>query len=102
MPQLREKRVNQEQNHRFCERMSQVASTAGVVSLIHAYDPDLVVLGGGIAEASAQILPALQRYIDEHTWTLPRGRVRAARAELGDTAALLGIAALARGLDILL
>jgi glucokinase len=76
--------------------------SAGVVSLIHAYDPDLVVLGGGIAEASAQILPALQRYIDEYTWTLPRGRVRAARAELGDTAALLGIAALARGLDILL
>lgn len=76
--------------------------SAGVVSLIHAYDPDLVVLGGGIAEASAQFVPALQSYIDEHTWTLPRGRVRVTRAELGDTAALLGIAALARGLDILL
>lgn len=76
--------------------------SAGVVSLIHAYDPDLVVLGGGIAEASAQFVPALQSYIDEHTWTLPRGRVRVTRAELGDTAALLGIAALARGLDVLL
>lgn len=76
--------------------------SAGVVSLIHAYDPDLVVLGGGIAEASAQFLPALQSYIDEHTWTLPRGRVRVTRAELGSTAALLGVAALARGLDVLL
>lgn len=76
--------------------------SAGVVSLIHAYDPDLVVLGGGIAEASAQFLPALQNYIDEHTWTLPRGRVRVTRTELGDTAALLGVAALARGLDVLL
>lgn len=76
--------------------------SAGVVTLIHAYDPDLVVLGGGIAEASAQFIPALQSYIDEHAWTLPRGRVRVAMAELGDTAALLGIAALARGLDILL
>lgn len=75
--------------------------SAGVVSLIHAYDPDLVVLGGGIAEASAQFLPALQSYIDEHTWTLPRGRVRVTRAALGDTAALLGIAALAQGLDVL-
>lgn len=76
--------------------------SAGVVSLIHAYDPDLVVLGGGIAAASAQFVPALQSYIDDHAWTLPRGRVRVSRAELGDTAALLGIAALARGLDILL
>jgi glucokinase len=75
--------------------------SAGVVSLIHAYDPDLVVLGGGIAEASAQFLPALQSYIDEHTWTLPRGRVRVTRAALGDSAALLGIAALAQGLDVL-
>ena len=76
--------------------------SAGIVSLIHAYDPDLVILGGGIAEASAQFLPALQSYIDEHTWTLPRGRVRVIQAERGDTSALLGIAALARGLDILL
>ena len=76
--------------------------SAGVVSLIHAYDPDLVILGGGIAEASEQFVPILQRYIDEHTWTLPRGRVRVAKAELGDTAALLGIAPLARGMDILL
>ncbi len=73
----------------------------GLVSLIHANDPDLVILGGGIAEASTQFLPAVQRYIDTHTWTLPRGRVRLTKAELGDTAALLGIAALARGLDIL-
>ncbi len=73
-----------------------------MVSLIHAYDPDLVVLGGGIAAASSQFMPALQSYIDEHAWTLPRGRVRVVRAELGDTSALLGIAALARGLDILL
>ncbi len=75
--------------------------SAGIVTLIHAYDPDLVLLGGGIAQASAQFMPALQRYIDTHTWTLPRGRVRVTRAELGDNAALLGVAALARGLDIL-
>lgn len=75
---------------------------AGLVSLIHAHDPDLVVLGGGMAAAAAQFLPAVQSYIAEHTWTLPRGRVRVVKAELGDTAALLGIAALARGLDILL
>ena len=76
--------------------------SAGVVSLIHAYDPDLVVLGGGIAKASAQFLPAVQNYIDEHAWTLPRGRVRVTTAALEDTAALLGIAALGQGLNVLL
>ena len=75
---------------------------AGIVSLIHAYDPDIVVLGGGIAGSSQQFLPTVQAYVDEHTWTYPRGGVRVKMAELGDSAALVGVAALARGMDILL
>ena len=75
---------------------------AGIVSLIHAYDPDIVVLGGGIAGSSQQFLPTVQTYVDEHTWTYPRGGVRVKMAELGDSAALVGVAALARGMDILL
>lgn len=76
--------------------------SAGVVSLIHAYDPDIVVLGGGIAGSFQQFLPAVQEYVDEHTWTYPRGGIQIKTAELGDTAALVGVAALARGMDILL
>ncbi len=74
----------------------------GIVSLIHAYDPDIVVLGGGIAGSSQQFLPTVQKYVDEHTWTYPRGGVRVKMAELGDSAALIGVAALARRMDILL
>jgi glucokinase len=73
----------------------------GIVSLIHAYDPDIVVLGGGIAGSSQQFLSAVQHYVDEHTWTYPRGRVSIEVAALGDTAALVGVAALARGMDVL-
>jgi glucokinase len=76
--------------------------SAGLVSLIHAYDPDIVILGGGIAGSSQQFLHAIQQYVDEHTWTYPRGRVRIKTAELGDTAALVGVAALARGMNVLL
>ncbi len=76
--------------------------SAGIVSLIHAYDPDIVVLGGGIAGSSQQFLPTVQKYVDEHTWTYPRGGVHVKMAELGDTAALVGVAALARGMDVLL
>jgi len=75
---------------------------AGVVSLIHAYDPDLVVLGGGMMRAAAQVLPATQTYVDRHAWTLPPGRVPVMPAALGDAAALIGVAALVRGTDALL
>jgi hypothetical protein len=55
-----------------------------------------------MAHASAQFLPAVQAYVDAHAWTIPRGRVRVVPAALGDAAALIGVAELARGADILL
>ena len=66
---------------------------AGIVSLIHAYDPDVVIIGGGMIQASAQFLPQVQEYVDTHAWTMPRGRVRVLPAQLGDAAALVGITA---------
>jgi glucokinase len=67
----------------------------GVVSLIHVYDPDVVVIGGGISASASQFLDKVQRFADEHAWTQPRGRVQIAASTLGDTAALLGAAELA-------
>jgi len=75
---------------------------AGVVTLIHAHDPDTVVLGGGMMRSSAQFLPAVRAYVDTHAWTLPRGRVSLIPAALGDAAALVGVAELARNPDLLL
>jgi glucokinase len=74
-------------------RFSLVLGT-GVVTMIHAYDPDVVVLGGGISRASAQFLPAVRAFVSEHAWTQPRGRVQVVRSDLGDAAALIGIATL--------
>ena len=70
---------------------------AGIVSLVHAHDPDIVVLGGGIMGAAQQFLPTVQNYVTEHAWTRPHGRLRVVEAELGDTAALVGVAAFASG-----
>lgn len=75
---------------------------AGVVSLVHAHDPDLVVLGGGMAAAAEQFLPEVQAYVHRHTWTLPGLEARVTTAELRDAAALSGVAAYARGLDVFL
>lgn len=74
---------------------------AGIVSLIHAYDPDVVIAGGGMMQASAHFLAQVQEYVDIHAWTLPRARVKVVPALLGDTAALLGIAALIQDQSVL-
>ncbi|HVV72505.1 MAG TPA: ROK family protein [Verrucomicrobiae bacterium] len=58
------------------------------VNLVHAYDPEVVVLGGGIMAAKDVILPAITRHIHRHAHT-PWGRVRVVAGELGDAAALL-------------
>jgi glucokinase len=68
---------------------------SGVVSLVHAYDPDLVVIGGGLSGSAAQYLPRVREYVTEHAWTYPKGRVQIDVAELGDSAALVGAAELA-------
>jgi len=70
---------------------------AAVVSYIHAHDPDLVLLGGGLMNAAEHLLPPVQEYVHAHVWTVPAHRVPVRAAALGDYAALIGAAALARG-----
>jgi glucokinase len=87
----------QEIVQRFAQRLG-----AGIVSLIHAHDPELVVLGGGMAGSASQFLPAVQAYVAAHTWTLPNWQIQVTTAQLRDSAALVGAAAFACGLDIFL
>jgi glucokinase len=63
---------------------------AAAVAAIHAFDPELLVYGGGVMKSAAVIVPFIQDYIDRYAWT-PWGKVRVAPAELGNDAALLGI-----------
>jgi glucokinase len=62
---------------------------AGIVALIHAYDPEVVVLGGGVMLSADDILPSIREYVHTHAWT-PWGKVEIRPGELGDHAALLG------------
>ncbi|MGD0498005.1 MAG: ROK family protein [Bryobacteraceae bacterium] len=63
--------------------------SAGAVSLIHAYDPEVLVLGGGAMGAAGQILPAMRAYVERRAWT-PWGKVEIRAAALGNQASLLG------------
>ena len=60
-----------------------------------AYDPELVVLGGGVLRSANVILPALQTHLQEHLPALP-WPVPVVAAALGDDAPLLGAEALFR------
>ncbi len=72
------------------------AWSAGIVSLVHAYDPELVLLGGGVMGSADEILPRVVEYVGQHAWT-PWGRVRVKAAQLGNDAGLMGAAWLASG-----
>lgn len=62
---------------------------ACALSLVHAYDPELIVLGGGVMRSSYPILEAIQNHLDTFAWT-PWGRVGVRRGALASNAALLG------------
>lgn len=59
-----------------------------VVNLIHAYDPERVILGGGIMSSADRILPAITEHVNRYAHT-PWGKVSIVRSSLGDKAALV-------------
>jgi glucokinase len=59
------------------------------VNLIHAYDPEKVILCGGIMASGSLIVPAVQDYVARCAHT-PWGRVDVVASALGDEAALVG------------
>lgn len=63
---------------------------AAIVNYIHAYDPEVVVIGGGIMKSADIILPYLQERVNALAWC-PEGEVRIVAAETGDDAALLAV-----------
>jgi glucokinase len=65
------------------------AWAAGIITMIHAFDPEVVVMSGGIMKSSAVILPALQEKVNQLAWT-PWGKVRLVEAKHLDSAALFG------------
>ncbi|HYG99040.1 MAG TPA: ROK family protein [Terriglobales bacterium] len=62
---------------------------ATAVGLVHSFDPEVVVFGGGVMRSADVILPCIQSYVAEHAWT-PWGKVKVAAARLGNDAGLLG------------
>jgi glucokinase len=68
------------------------ALAAGVASLINVLDPEVVVIGGGIARAGAALFAPLAAELDRMEWRPCGHRVRLAPAELGEFAGAYGAA----------
>jgi glucokinase len=71
--------------------------TATIVNAIHAYQPQIVVLGGGVMARADRLLPALQAAVAKRAWTLPRGAVPIVASRFGSDLGLIGGAALVFG-----
>lgn len=66
------------------------AWSAAIINLLHAYDPELVIIGGGIMDSKDQIIPFLEQRVKERSW-LPDTGVPIVAAEQTKHAGILGI-----------
>jgi glucokinase len=66
------------------------AWSLGIISLIHSFDPEKIVIGGGIMESQHILLPYIHRMIITHSWVKnnPPELVAAAHPQ---TAGMLGM-----------
>ena len=63
--------------------------SSGIISMIHAFDPEVIILSGGIMKSAPVIIPELQKRINECAWT-PWGKVQLLEAQNINDAALYG------------
>jgi glucokinase len=68
------------------------ALAAGVTSLVNVLDPEVIVVGGGIAQARAALFQPLARFLTRFEWRPGGARVRIVPGKLGDRAGAFGAA----------
>jgi len=68
-------------------------------NLVQAYDPEILILGGGVMASRDVIIPPIQQRLNQNAWA-SWGQVAVVPGSLSDSAALLGVATLAYNLDI--
>jgi glucokinase len=67
----------------------------GVANLVSLFDPEIVVIGGGLAGASDLFLDTLWKTMKEHAQPIAGRKVRLVVSRLGSQANLLGVARMA-------
>jgi glucokinase len=65
---------------------------AAVASFINAFDPEIVIVGGGIAQAGAALFEPLHKELDRFEWRPMGHQVQVIPAALGEKAGAIGAA----------
>lgn len=73
-------------------RKSVQALAAGIASLINVLDPEVVVIGGGIAQAGESLFRPLKEHLSDFEWRPGGHQARVVPAKLGDRAGAFGAA----------
>jgi glucokinase len=68
----------------------------GLGNLVNIFNPEMVVVGGGVSQMGEMILTPARRSMKRHAFRLPSRTVRVVRAKLRVDAGLLGAAVYAR------
>lgn len=63
---------------------------ATAVAAVHAFDPDVLLYGGGVMKSGDVVIPFIQDYVNRYAWT-PWGKPTVRAARLGNDAGLLGV-----------
>ena len=67
---------------------------SGIISLMHIFDPELIVIGGGLGQNLGMYMPTIEAEVRRRAMAHFQGAFPVAVSELGDDVSLLGAAAL--------
>jgi glucokinase len=70
----------------------------GMVNLVNAFNPEMIIVGGGVAKMGELLLEPARQVVRERAFKLASGAVRIVPAQLGDDAGVLGGAVFAYSL----
>jgi glucokinase len=66
----------------------------GLTSIIHVFNPELIILGGGVTQIGNLLMEPALRIVQERAMRVPRETVRIVQAQLGTDVGLIGAGAL--------
>ncbi|MBV8694004.1 MAG: ROK family protein [Ktedonobacteraceae bacterium] len=75
-------------------RTTAEAIGVGLVNIIHIFNPEMIILGGGVTQIGAMLLEPMQRVMRERAMQVPYEAVKIVLAQLGSNVGLVGAGAL--------
>jgi len=70
------------------------ALVAGLVSIVHGFNPALIVLGGGVVEGMPELVQELQQAVRDKAMKAASEGLDVVKSELGSLAGAVGAAAM--------